>query len=172
MFVSLKVIMICIAGLLSDLILSRVAAKLGVEWRQVGYELGFEHPTIEQIEMDNPGNSFKQIHTMLLRLGFYLMPKLYKNVLVPFFNGRLLTLYHTIRTFNPLPKDKILDMTNLKAFVGDKFNVAEMKISFFDGEENTAGNEKENAAYQHFLLFPHCFPKPSSLGSLKVGIVW
>ena len=31
--------------------------------------------------------------------------------------------------------------------------------------------EKEkNAGYQHFLLFPQCFPKPS-VGSLKVGIV-
>ena len=30
----------------------------------------------------------------------------------------------------------------------------------------------ENAGYQHFLLFSQCFPKLSSLGSLKVGIVW
>ena len=31
--------------------------------------------------------------------------------------------------------------------------------------------EKENSSYQHFLFFPKCFPKPSSLVSLKVGIV-
>ena len=28
----------------------------------------------------------------------------------------------------------------------------------------------ENAGYQHFLLFPQCFQKPSSPGSLEVGI--
>ena len=37
--------------------------------------------------------------------------------------------------------------------------------------ENTVG-KGENAGYQHFLLFPQCFPKLSSLGSLKVAIVW
>ena len=37
--------------------------------------------------------------------------------------------------------------------------------------ENTGG-EGENAGYQHFLLLQQCFPKPSSEGSLKVGIVW
>ena len=30
----------------------------------------------------------------------------------------------------------------------------------------------ENAGYQHFLLFPHCFQKASFSRSLKVGIVW
>ena len=37
-----------------------------------------------------------------------------------------------------------------------------MTISAFDRVENTA-EEGENAGYQHFLLFPQCFPKPSSL---------
>ena len=62
-------------------------------------------------------------------------------------------------------------MTKLKAFADDKVNVAKMMIALFNRVENTVGNG-ENAGYQHFLLFPHCFPKPSSLGSLKVGIVW
>ena len=31
---------------------------------------------------------------------------------------------------------------------------------------------RENAGYQHFLLFPKCFQKASSTGALKVGIVW
>ena len=44
-----------------------------------------------------------------------------------------------------------------------------MVISFFDSVENTVG-KGENAGDQHFLLFPQCFPKPSSLGSLKVGM--
>ena len=30
----------------------------------------------------------------------------------------------------------------------------------------------ENADYQHFLLYPQCFPKPSLLWLLKVGIAW
>ena len=53
-------------------------------------------------------------------------------------------------------------MTELKAFGDDQLNV--------DRAENTV--KGENAGFQHFLLFPQCFPKPSSLGSLKVGIVW
>ena len=60
-------------------------------------------------------------------------------------------------------------MTKLKACADDKLNVAEMTVSVFDSVENTVG-KGENAGYQHFLLFPQSFPKPS--GSLKVGIVW
>ena len=72
---------------------------------------------------------------------------------------------------NPLPNDKILDSTKLKAFADKKFNIAKMTISLFGRVENTVGKE-ENAGYYHFLLFSQCFPKPSSVGSLKVGIVW
>ena len=72
---------------------------------------------------------------------------------------------------NSFPNDKILDITKLKAFAGDKFNVAKMTIPLLDRAENTVGKE-ENADYQHFLLFPQGFPKPSSLGSLKADIVW
>ena len=36
--------------------------------------------------------------------------------------------------------------------------------------ENIVG-KGENAGYQHFLLFPQCFQKASSSGSLKLGIV-
>ena len=43
-------------------------------------------------------------------------------------------------------------------------------ISLFDRVENTV-EKRENAGYQHFLLFSQCFPKPSALGLLKVGIV-
>ena len=45
-----------------------------------------------------------------------------------------------------------------------------MTILLFDRLENTVGKE-ENAGYQPFLLFPQCFPKPFSVGSLKDGIV-
>ena len=74
-------------------------------------------------------------------------------------------------SLNPLPNYKILDVTNLKAFADDKLNVVGMMIPLLDRVENTVG-KGGNAGYQHFLLFLQCFPKPSSLGSLKVGIVW
>ena len=46
-----------------------------------------------------------------------------------------------------------------------------MTGSIFDRVENTVG-KGENAGYQHFLLFPQCFQKPSSSGSLNVRVVW
>ena len=67
-----------------------------------------------------------------------------------------------------LPHSKFLDMTKLKAFTDDKLNVAKMTVSLCDRVENSVGKE-ENAGYQQFLLFPQCFPKPSSLGSFKSG---
>ena len=57
-------------------------------------------------------------------------------------------------------------MTKLKAFADDKLNITEMTISLYDGVENTVV-KGENAGYQHFLLFPQCFPKPSSLRSFR-----
>ena len=71
---------------------------------------------------------------------------------------------------NSLPNDKILDVTKLKALADDKLNIAKMANSLFDRVEKTVG-KGENACYQYFLLFPQCFPKPSSFGSLQVGIV-
>ena len=48
----------------------------------------------------------------------------------------------------------------------------DQKLKFVLGRlENTVG-KRENAGYQHFLLFPQCFQKASIPGSLKVGIVW
>ena len=65
---------------------------------------------------------------------------------------------------NSLPDDIILDLTKLKAFADDKFNVASMLISVSGREENIVG-KGENAGYQHFLLFPQCFQKDSFVGS-------
>ena len=76
-----------------------------------------------------------------------------------------------VEQVNSLPNDKILDQSKLKAFADDKIDFVEMMIYILDMVENTVG-KGENAGYQHFLLFPQCFPKLSSLGSLKVGIVW
>ena len=61
--------------------------------------------------------------------------------------------------------------TKLKVFADDKIDVVRMMISLLDRVENTMG-KGENAGYQHFLLFPQCFSEPSSVGSLKVRIVW
>ena len=73
--------------------------------------------------------------------------------------------------FNPLPNDKILDLFKLKAFAEIKFTVTQkMKFPFYKVENIVA--KGENAGYQHFLLFTHCFQKVSSLGSLKFWIVW
>ena len=72
-------------------------------------------------------------------------------------------------SLNGLLNDKF--WMKLKAFADGTFNLVRMLISLLDRVANTVG-KGENAGYQHFLLFPQCFPKPSSLGSLKVGIVW
>ena len=60
-------------------------------------------------------------------------------------------------------------MAKSKALADNKLNVAKMTISLFDRGENIV-QKGESAGFQHFLLFLKCFPKPSSLGSLKVGL--
>ena len=62
-------------------------------------------------------------------------------------------------------------MAKLKAFADNKLSVTGMTMSLYYRVENTVGKD-ENAGSQHFLLFLQCFPKPSSLASLKVRIVW
>ena len=44
-------------------------------------------------------------------------------------------------------------------------------INVFERAENMVG-KGENAGYQHFLLLPQYFQKPSHSGSLEVRIVW
>ena len=61
---------------------------------------------------------------------------------------------------NSLPNN-ILDLSKLKTFADNKIDVVEMMISLLDRVENTVGKE-EKAGYQHFPIFPQCFPKPSS----------
>ena len=46
-----------------------------------------------------------------------------------------------------------------------------MMIYVLDRVQNIVG-KGENAGYQHFLLFPQCFQKPSCPRSLRVGIEW
>ena len=72
---------------------------------------------------------------------------------------------------NPLPSNKILDLSKLKALADDKLMVIKMAKIALDKMENIVGKE-ENTGYQHFLPFPQCFQKAFPLGSLKVWIVW
>ena len=54
---------------------------------------------------------------------------------------------------NPIPNNKILDMTKLKAIADDKLNIAEMTVSLFHRTENIV-EKGENTGFQHFLLIP------------------
>ena len=83
----------------------------------------------------------------------------------------LLKLSIVLKRVNTLPHDKILDLSKLKAFADDNSNV-NSKLKFALGRVENIAGKGENAGYQHFLLFPQCFQKVSSLGLLKVGIVW
>ena len=44
-----------------------------------------------------------------------------------------------------------MNMTKLKAFAGDKMNLAKITISLCDRGENTVGKQ-ENAGFQHFFF--------------------
>ena len=70
-----------------------------------------------------------------------------------------------------LPNDKFSDRSKLRELADDKINVVE-KVKFVLGQIENNVEKGENAGYQHFLLFPHCFQKAYFSGSLKVGIVW
>ena len=80
-------------------------------------------------------------------------------------------LLNIMFSVNPLPDDKILNLSKLKAFAGEKINVSE-KLKYPYGRVENIVGKGENAGYQHFLLFPQCFQKATFSGSLKVGIVW
>ena len=59
---------------------------------------------------------------------------------------------------NPLPNDKILDVTKLKASADEKLNFVKMTISLLARVENTVG-KGENAGYKHFFPFSPVFSK-------------
>ena len=62
--------------------------------------------------------------------------------------------------FNPLPNDKILAWSKLKAFADDKINMTSNLKFVLVRVENIVG-KGENAGYQHFLLFLQFFHKDS-----------
>ena len=74
------------------------------------------------------------------------------------------------KPFNSVPNDKILDWSKFKAFADYKIKLAKMIFVFYR-VENTVG-KRENAGYQHFLLFPQCFQTVSHTGSSKAMVVW
>ena len=57
-----------------------------------------------------------------------------------------------------LPKSKILELSELKGFADYKINMTQKWKFVLERVENIVG-KGENAGYQHFLLFPQCFPK-------------
>ena len=67
--------------------------------------------------------------------------------------------------FTSLPNDKILDRAILIPLADNKINVTE-KLKFVSERIENIQGKGENAGHQHFLLFPECFQKPLSLGSL------
>ena len=60
--------------------------------------------------------------------------------------------------FNSLPNKKF--WSRLKALADDKLNLAE-NLKFVLGRVENIVAKRENAGYQHFLLFPQCFQKAS-----------
>ena len=77
---------------------------------------------------------------------------------------------HKYFQFYSLPNDKILDWSKFKTFADNEINVGETLKTVYGRVENFVG-KGENAAYQHFLLFPQCFQKSIFWGgSVEVGI--
>ena len=69
----------------------------------------------------------------------------------------------------PLPHDKILDQTKLKAYSDDKLNVTKMIISIFDRVENNCGRRR-NCLYKQFLLSHNVFKRFLSQMRQKVSL--
>ena len=67
---------------------------------------------------------------------------------------------------NSLPNNKFLDWSKFRAFADDKLNLTE-KLKFVLGKVENIVGKGENAGFQHFLLFPQCFQKPSFLKVVK-----
>ena len=59
---------------------------------------------------------------------------------------------------NSLPNDKIFDWSKLEEFADDKINVNE-NFEFGLGRVENIVGKRENAGYQHLLLFTQCFSK-------------
>ena len=69
---------------------------------------------------------------------------------------------------NPLPDNKILDQTKLKAFADDKLNVTKMIISDFDRVENVG--KGEIACTSNFSFSHNVFKRLLSQTRQKVSL--
>ena len=58
-----------------------------------------------------------------------------------------------------------------KTFIDHKTNAIE-KLKRLEGWVENIVGKRENASFQHFLLFPQCFQKVSFLGLSKPVTVW
>ena len=74
------------------------------------------------------------------------------------------------RGLKPLPNDKILDWSKLKAFADAKINVAQ-KLKFVYGRIEIILGKGENAGNEHFLLSPQCFLKSSIWGGVNDWLI-
>ena len=70
-----------------------------------------------------------------------------------------------------MPNNKNADTSPWDVIADDNLNMAHMMEFAFDMLENIV-EKRENADYQHFLLFKKYLQKTYSAGSLKVRIVW
>ena len=59
----------------------------------------------------------------------------------------------------------------MKALADDRINPGQTFRCIYKMTEHIVGN-RENAGYQHFLLFRQCFKKYISVGLIKIGIAW
>ena len=58
------------------------------------------------------------------------------------------------------------NLSKLKEFAGDNFNLVENGRKLFKQVENTVGKRGQ------FLLFPECFQKTCTADTKKPGLVW
>ena len=66
-------------------------------------------------------------------------------------------------------QEKIIDLSNLKAFVDKKIIVTEKNENWFRKGRKHSG-KGENAGLQHFIIFPLCFKKLSfNLSQISPG---
>ena len=71
-----------------------------------------------------------------------------------------------ISFFNSSIKDKILELSKLKAFADDNLTVNQT-LEFLLGKVENIVGKGENDDYQHFLLFPEWFSKGYFLRAIE-----
>ena len=74
--------------------------------------------------------------------------------------------FSIFKSSKPLPDNKILAMSKLKAFADNNFNLCKI-TKFVQHRLEKNVRRGENAGNQHFLQFPKYFPKAFSPGALQ-----